>query len=434
MKWHKIITIFLVLATTLPFFLFINQIDYSLLEFGEELFYNNLTTVFASIFGFIGAVLIMWENILGNRFFMKFFHPDNVWFNKFHQWIGKYGVLLILIHPILSMYVYGESLLWIFLPDLSTQFDIQLSYGRFAFLILILVYITSVFIREQIKYRPWLYLHYLSYPLLFLTFLHAIDLGQFLDSIPILKIAWLTLFGIFGVLFLYRLVTYAGVLSSRYKITAMEKFRDSAYILTVEPLTKKLIPVPGQYFYMQFKPFGEAHPFSVADFNPETGTLKFGIKLFGKFTKKLENLGVGSELLLDGPYGVFTKEAQNKHAKVILAGGIGITPFVYLLKHFSNAATYLFYSNPYLKDAMFRQEIRALLGKQYYDFISREQVMGENEVAGYLTKESLQRILGDDFVKYNYFICGSKRYIQGMEQTLRAAKVPEEQVFSEKFY
>ena len=45
--------------------------------------------------------------------------------------------------------------------------------GRFALLAILLIWLSSAIVRGAISYRPWKYLHYLAYPVLFLSLLRA---------------------------------------------------------------------------------------------------------------------------------------------------------------------------------------------------------------------------------------------------------------------
>ncbi|HEX2531753.1 MAG TPA: cytochrome C, partial [Burkholderiaceae bacterium] len=72
----------------------------------------------------------------------------------------------------------------------------------------------------------------------------------------------------------------------------------------------------------------EAHPFTIATAPSADGSLRFGIKALGSWTKRLpDRLMHGQRLRIEGPYGrfIFRKRAKRQ---VWLAGGIGITPFL----------------------------------------------------------------------------------------------------------
>src|SRR5690606_23602977 len=110
----------------------------------------------------------------------------------------------------------------------------------------------------------------------------------------------------------------------------------------------------------------------------------------GKFTNHLESIKVGDTIYVDGPYGVFTREAQNDQPKVIIAGGIGVTPFVELVDRFGNEKTYMFYANKMLEDAVNRDMFKEELGENYKDVVSREKVKNEPVIEGRLSVEAFK--------------------------------------------
>jgi len=80
----------------------------------------------------------------------------------------------------------------------------------------------------------------------------------------------------------------------------------------------------------------EEHPFTISS-APQVENIHLTIKDLGNYTAKLADLDPGCRVLLDGPYGTFTPEPGGP-AKLFIAGGIGITPFMSVLGSWSGAA------------------------------------------------------------------------------------------------
>lgn len=55
------------------------------------------------------------------------------------------------------------------------------------------------------------------------------------------------------------------------------------------------------------------------------------MKIGGAYTQKARYLALGSELVVEGPYGKFILDARDTNV-VMIAGGIGITPMMGLLR------------------------------------------------------------------------------------------------------
>jgi predicted ferric reductase len=113
------------------------------------------------------------------------------------------------------------------------------------------------------------------------------------------------------------------------------------------------------------KPEGwsEAHPFTISA-APEDKLLRFTIKKEGAFTSDIPNLKPGTEVRCTGPLGVFCKGIDGDAGIVMMAGGVGVTPFLSVLRHFryTKAAgeTTLFWVNKTMAETFAADEIGAM--------------------------------------------------------------------------
>ncbi|MEI6533657.1 MAG: ferric reductase-like transmembrane domain-containing protein [Candidatus Roizmanbacteria bacterium] len=395
---------------------------------------GDITYTMGNVAGFIGASLLLWQFILGIRQITRKWNVDYSGLLRLHAFLGINGMFFILIHPILEMFVYGQNVLFLFLPKLSNNLDIHITFGRLALLLILGIWITSSFFREKIIYRLWLKIHYVSYFAMFFVFIHAFDIGTFLVTFPFIRAYWFILLGLYVVLVSWRIVLFFQYGKAKYFLSQKESKADGITIYIFTPKNIKLIPKVGQFFYIQTSFFSGAHPFTVMRFDETNGTLTFGIKAVGEYTKQLEGLSIGSAVYIDGPYGVFTSQAQNSDPKVIIAGGIGITPFVELIKRFGGKDTYLFYSNSFFADAINRDEFVKELGNHYHDIISKEQVSNVPVIQGRITLEVLKQYVPEDIQKSaGYYICGSPPFMKGVKVLLKSMNVSESKIFTEEF-
>ena len=109
--------------------------------------------------------------------------------------------------------------------------------------------------------------------------------------------------------------------------------------------------------------WSDPHPFSIAS-APEDPVLCLTIKKVGQFTSAIPDLKPGTEVRCMGPLGAFCKDIDAKPATVMMAGGVGITPFLSVLRHFRNIkarniAT-LFWVNRTVEDVFATDEIQEM--------------------------------------------------------------------------
>lgn len=414
-----------VILSVLPFLFLLTQIN-SL---------ETLSLVVASTTGLVGSVFILWQFLLGIRFVSRVFTKDYISLMNLHKFLGTYGLIFIFFHPIIETITYAEGVFFIFLPDFSTELGAAISFGRIAFFLLILTWITSVLLRKRwISYRVWHNLHYINYFLIPLIFIHANNIGSFLNTSPPLKLYWYILMSLFVLILIVRLSKLFNIGVAKYRLTAKKVEPSGITIYTFTPVNTKMIPVPGQFAYIKPTFFGESHPFSVMKFDDLSGKLQFGIKTVGKFTRQLEDIKEDQIVYVDGPYGVFTTEGHNTEVKVVFAGGIGITPFVELTHRFGNKNTYMFYSNKVLESAVNRSQFIKELGKNYKDVITGEEISNVPVISGRIDEDIIKKNLKPEILKKAiFFICGSPQFMRTVVDSLKKLGMPDSKIYTEDF-
>lgn len=426
----RLVLLFLIMASVTPMLLPLENIDPAL-DWQE-----NVITV-ANVLGLVGTLLLMWQYVLGSRHTAKAISEDLVTVNSVHQLLGKYGLLLIFVHPILQMIAAGEGLLWLLRIDLFTDdiFEQLVSFGRVAVAILLLVWLTSAILRGRLRYRPWLYVHYVAYPVLGLVLLHSQGLAIYINAYEYIGLLWAVLPWLFAALLLYRVLLRAGFGKVGYELISRQPVGEEILLLTFAARgDKRIVPRPGQFVYLQARRFGEAHPFTVMHHDAATGRLTFGIKRVGGYSTALHDLQVGAVIFADGPYGVFTQEAHNDAPKVLIAGGIGITPFVDVVGKYGAKNTILLNCNRQLEDVVWRAELIAVLGRRYRDFLSDDARTDQHIVNGRISAAAIMDVVGAyKLPQYNFFICASPELTAAVKVMLAELKVPEQRIFTEEF-
>ena len=109
---------------------------------------------------------------------------------------------------------------------------------------------------------------------------------------------------------------------------------------------------------------GNARAFSIAS-APYEDRLMFTTRLRDTaFKRVLQKTQIGSIAKVDGPFGDLTLHNNVSRPAVLLAGGIGITPFRSMIRHAAHERLphklFLFYANRHPEDAPFLEELSAI--------------------------------------------------------------------------
>jgi ferredoxin-NADP reductase len=161
------------------------------------------------------------------------------------------------------------------------------------------------------------------------------------------------------------------------------------------------------------------------------------------FKRGLNSLPLGTELLLQGPFGSMTLPRNTTRPAVRLAGGIGITPFRSLIwsaaESFSPRRILLFYSVRVPEEAAFLEELREMeQHNMRYKFIctvtqpERTRMLWRGET-GRISISLLSKWILDVTVPI-YYIAGPPGMVTGVRQMLIGAGIAEEDIRAEEFY
>ncbi|GAB3591611.1 ferredoxin reductase family protein [Angustibacter peucedani] len=92
---------------------------------------------------------------------------------------------------------------------------------------------------------------------------------------------------------------------------------------------------PGQFAWLKIgtSPFVfEEHPFTIASAATEPERKEFTIRALGDFSQVVAGLRPGRRVFLDGPHGAFTLDGLRSRGFVLVAGGVGVTPMLSMLR------------------------------------------------------------------------------------------------------
>lgn len=185
------------------------------------------------------------------------------------------------------------------------------------------------------------------------------------------------------------------------------------------------------------------HAFSIVS-APHEGELVFATRMRDSaFKRALAVLPLGASLGIDGPFGSLTLHKKAERAGVLIAGGIGITPFMSMLRHAveqrSAQTLVLLYSNRRPEDAAFLTELQALARRHpplrllatMTDMAHSTQAW--DGATGHIDGAFVQRAVAG-LPAPVFYVAGPPAMVEAMREALQDAGLDEDDVRSEEFF
>ncbi|HRJ91087.1 MAG TPA: FAD-dependent oxidoreductase [Candidatus Saccharibacteria bacterium] len=237
---------------------------------------------------------------------------------------------------------------------------------------------------------------------------------------------------------------------SGYTITSVEKITRSTLLVSLQHEDgAPILFQPGQYAaingYRNKRPM-PVRCFSIVSSPTEQDVLQFSMRVRGKFTTALSGLNVGDRVDVQGPYGGFVLNTHLDQHVVLLAGGIGITPFMSMLRFvdITKAPTTvdLLYSSASQDDIPFGDEIvarasaNALLRPLFVvDQGDTNKYSKQFMASGRVTDEVIKNHIGEKLSDVNtaFYICGPPPFMNAVLKTLQGLGVPKNRIRTEAF-
>lgn len=407
-----------------------------LMQFPPAVNSQTLSLWGASVIGYAGITLLLWMYMLGTRSVTGLIFSDLAPVLRIHKWLGKYGVLAIFLHPLLAVYSYGYSLLYVIWPTAATTYENHVTLGRIAFWALVFTWVISALLRDRMAFRPWKYTHYLTYIVVPFALLHVPEVG-IQEQTHVLVKGYLLMLGlVFAGFSVLRLRSIFNFDKFAYTVDQQLQITELDYLIRLLPHGPTIVPSRGQYVYIKLGFLSEDHPFSVTQYEHATGEITLAYRTSGMYTRELAKLEEGHDVLLSGPYGSFTEELtpENDIPVVYISGGIGITPFVERILHEDkHREQWLFAANRSRDTAVLVPAMRKKLGARCVSIYTQPVgQLGAGEETGYLTAEILQKYIGVPN-NYHYYLCGPPPMMAAARGMLDAIGVPSTQVKTETF-
>ena len=344
----------------------------------------------------------------------------------YHRLLGRLALIFLLLHPMLLFMHEGllrlGSLYWF--------------VGLTVLLMLILTaFIASFHKKLKLSYELWLNIHKVNYLLFPVALIHV-----FGNALPgsLLYNLWVFLALLFALLLVAKTVREVNVRKNPYKVVKVQQ--ESKDIWSLYFQGKQLAYKPGQFMYLRLLRKGKlssSHPFTISS-SPTWEMLTVTPKELGDFTVTIKDTKVGDLALIDAPYGVFSFLNHDCERLVFIAGGIGITPFMSMLRYIYDnkiaKQVTIIWGNKDEEALCFQEELDNMANEMeninvVYIMSAQESWRGER---GRIGGKIIEKYVSD-LARCHFFICGPPQLSLAVMKTLREIGVPAGRIHHELF-
>lgn len=342
---------------------------------------------------------------------------------RWHRRLGGWPIGLIALHIVLVTWGYaqGAKVSWLrqFWTFIVHYPDILEAVA--AFLLLVTAGVTSAKIaRQRLRYETWWIVHLSVYLALGLAFFHQIRIGVMFITSPAARLLWISIW----------LTVVASIASFRL---ALPLWRNLRHQLRVDSVVREAPDVysviisgqglsslavsGGQFLQWRFLAPGlwwHSHPYSLSAL-PRPPYLRVTIKDLGDQSRAVTRLKPGTRVIVEGPYGTFTRHRLQAKRVVLIGAGVGVTPLRALLED-------LPVSTPVTFVVRARSAENVVHGRELADLVARRdgqyhELLGtRNEVR--LDERTLRRLIGN-LHDADVYVCGPNDFTDAVVSTAR---------------
>ena len=289
-------------------------------------------------------------------------------------------------------------------------------------------------VRNRLRRETWWMVHLYMYLALALSFAHVIVLGPSFVGHPLTRLVWsLAWAGTAGLVLAYRFGLPV-VRSLRHRLVVAEVRPEGPGVVSVICSGRhldKLAVAGGQFLSWRFLTRGlwwQSHPYSLSAL-PQPPYVRLTVKAVGDHSASLARLRPGARVMVEGPYGAFTRHAQVRPKALLVAAGIGVTALRSLLEDLPrNSAPVVVLRASRPEDLVLRKEVTELVRHrrgQLHELVgSRERVI--------ISDVSLPRLV-PDLHQRDIFVCGPEGFVTSIVEVVKALGVPDEAIHHEAF-
>jgi predicted ferric reductase len=388
--------------------------------------------VIGRLLALVGFVLVLFQITLSSRFKWLERNLGQDKLLGIHKTAGVIGFAFMLSHPILH-----------FSSDLLALGTVILKWPMIFGLITVLMAIMTVgsallYKRLPLKYEGWKKMHWFNFIIVPVIFTHSLLLGSDLANQPPLYIFWLVLGGLYVLLVASIIRERIRIRQNLLQVTAVVQETPDTWSLHFKGGNAD--HKPGQFLLLSLLHNGrraEPHPFTISS-SPTGDDLSVSVKAVGDFTSTIKDTTLADGAYIDMPYGTFSFLNYDAPNLVFIAGGIGITPFISMLRYMADRKlernVILLWGNKTENDIAFRGELEQMTAampslRVIHVLSNQPEWPGEK---GTMDVDLLHKYL-DGFEKPQVFVCGPPTMMTKVVRDLQQCGVPKTRIHFERF-
>lgn len=356
---------------------------------------------------------------------------------RWHRRLAAWPVSLLVVHALFITVGYAQAARSGLLRQaarLLTSYPHVLGATAGLGLMCLAAVISIRAVRSRLRRETWWTVHLVMYLALALSFLHIIVLGPSFVGHPLTQAIWTALWlATAGLVLGYRFVLPVQR-SLRHQLRVVEVRAEGPRVVSVILAGRRLDRLAvsgGQFFCWRFLTPGlwwQAHPYSLSAL-PRPPYLRLTVKCVGDHSAALARLRPGTRVLIEGPYGVFTRQARHWRRVVLIAAGIGVTALRALLEDLPpDAEPVVLLRASRERDLVLRRELHDLVRLRHGRL---HELVGLREAAG-LDELSLLRLVPDLYQR-DVYVCGPAGFVASIVRLAADLGVPDEAVHHEAF-
>ena len=390
-----------------------------------------------SLTGLVGTYLALVMVLLVSRipFVERVLGQDGLL--RWHRRLAPWPISLLIVHAVLVTIGYAQAArtgAWRQLGVLISQYPDMITATVALGLMCVAGAVSIRAVRRRLPRERWWLVHLYLYLALAISFAHVIVLGPSFVGHPLTQFVWSAAWlGTAGLVLSYRFGLPV-VRSLRHRLRVVEVREEGPGVSTVIVSGRQLDRLAvsgGQFFLWRFLSPGlwwQAHPYSLSAL-PRPPYLRLTVKNVGDHSAAVARLKPGTAVAIEGPYGAFTRHAQQRRGVLLVAAGIGVTALRALLEDLPpRSAPVVILRAGREEDLVFRDEVAELVRNRRGRL---HELVGSREQAA-ITERLISRLV-PDLGQRDVFVCGPEGFVAGIVELMRYLEVPGEAIHHEAF-